>query len=324
MVQAHTLMETGKNKLRLVDQKAVRLTKFFLETLSGNPMVTVVDKLDASKHKISCTSENGTLKRVVVSMPTYLDWGTPINEAEAVNRKPDRLTAVQQHIKFIQTLMAHGIQVIILKPDYSRLEGVYTRDIGFVIGTKCFRANLVAEARKPEQETVVNAIVPPPEVQIEGGNVLTKKELVFLGIGKRTNQEGAIWLQEQLGTEAEVKPIALTQETLHLDCAFGPLVQPNGVPGGALIYPKGFVNASDIELLQKVYAQTHIVPLEEYKLLGANVSFLGPAKGIIPTGCPTVKGYIAQHGIVPLEHDLTEIVLAEGAGRCSMFPLLRK
>ena len=321
-------VHTGKG-FRKLDMRAIAASEALLESFQQHPKVTIVDKVDVTTFVNNCRSEYGTLTTVVVSLPTYLDWNTssPINEAEAANQKPDRLEAVMQHTQLIAAYLAHGVNVVVIKPDPSRLEGVYTRDIGFVIGNKCFRANMVANARKPEQNTVEGAIVPPSEVQIEGGNVLLKDgtdNIVFLGIGRRTNLEAVEWLQAQVGTDFEVKPIFLTPETLHIDCAFGPIHEANGRGSAGLIHPSSFVDPKQIELIEKVYGKVHVVSEVEYHRLGANISFIDPDTGILPTECPNVRSILVDHGIEPIEMVLKAIIDAEGAGRCSTFPLLRE
>lgn len=313
--------------LRPLSNRAIAASELLLDSLRTHPKVEICDVVDVSRFRVNCNSEQGKLRTVVVSLPTYLDWDSesPINVAEASNPKPSRLKAVIEHTQLIGAYLSHGVNVIIIRPDPSMLEGAYTRDIAFVIDDKCFRANLVADSRKPEQERIIGAIDPPPEVQIEGGNVvLAINDLLLLGIGKRTNMAAFEWLQGELGTSREVKPIRLTEETLHLDCAFGPIVRPNHRAGGGLVYPASFVHSGDIDFLARLYTELHTVSEPEYRRLGANVTFIEPTLGALPTHCPGVVGFLEKRKVTPVELVLDEIISAEGAGRCSSLPLIRE
>ncbi len=316
-----------KSGLRPLDKTAIAGTKLMLEELQRHPGVQIVDKLDAAKHTLGCKTENGKLRTVVVSPPTYLDWAEPINEAELVNQdnKPDRLLAVIQHLKLMQTLVAHGVKLVIIKPSFECLEGVYTRDIGAVIGDKLIQANMVAAPRKPEELTITGGIKPPAEVQIEGGNIVVDGNLVFLGIGKRTNAVASGWLQSILGNGYEVKPILLKPDVLHLDCAFSPIARPNGMHWGALIYEDAFMNPKDLKLFESVYGRLYHIKGGEYTNLGANTLAIDPEVRIIVDGCETVRNILEKEfhlKVIPVP--LSELVKAEGAGRCATLPLLRE
>ena len=312
--------------LRSVDKEAIRLSQCLLEGLQKrHSMVAIEDAADV--RKVSCNDEKGKLTKAVVSLPTYLDWGMGINMAEIENmaNKPDRLKAVIEHMKLIGTLLMRNVELIVIKPTQDKLEGVYTRDIGFVVGNKCIHANFVAEPRWAEERSISGGIKPPAEVKIEGGNALIDGNMVFLGIGDRTNIQAAVWLQEVLGTEFEVVPLFLQPGVLHLDCAFSPIAKPNGTNGGALVYSEAFVNERDIALLRKVYGRLFAVNKQEYKNLGLNTFALDQHTRIVNPNCPIVceiLAYELHQTIVPV--GLDEIVKGEGYARCSVMPLVRE
>ncbi|MBS3068027.1 hypothetical protein J4450_04955, partial [Candidatus Micrarchaeota archaeon] len=191
-----------KPGLRKRDAKAILATRLLLDTLKDHPKVKIVEVADVSKRQVNCTSEKGKLSSAIVSLPTYLDWAEPINVAELANmgNKPNRATAVIEHIQFLLTLLSHGVELTLVKPSADTLEGVYTRDIAAVIGHKCILANMVAEPRWPEEKTITGGIIPPSEVKLEGGNVIIDGDVVFIGVGDRTNIEAVVWLQEVVGT----------------------------------------------------------------------------------------------------------------------------
>lgn len=311
--------------LRPIDIRAVLKTQTLLEGIEKMPNVEIVEKVDVKKYALGCRNEHGTLKTVVISLPTYLDWDVPINEKEASGIKPDRCKAVEQHAQFINTLVNFGINVVVLKPAKERLEGVYTRDIGMVIGSKFIHGNLVAEPRWPEMETVTGGIVAPKEVQLEGGNVIIEGEHVFVGVGRRGNMEGVEWLQHELGTSYKVKPIALRQEILHLDCVFSPVQPQNGRKSGALVYAPAFKSDRDLTFFEKVYGQLHYLKDHEYPALAANIVWLDESTIIANPNCKIAYGVLTKmFGLTAIPIDMSEIVKADGGPRCSTLPLLRE
>jgi len=264
-----------------VDGRAVFKTKELLDSLNKKypDHIELVEKLDVSKRKINVTHEQAPIKEIVMSVPTYLDWDAdnPICEGEKNNylNKPDRLLAVQQHGEFIRLMLSCGIKVIVLKPSKKRLEGVYTRDIGFVIGSSFFHANLSQPARFAEEMTVVGGIKPPSSVKIEGGNVILDKDFVFLGLGSRTNQNAAYWLQEAIGTEREVISLRLKKHILHLDCAFLPMQKQGIKEGFAIIDAKAFSNSKDFAVLFKIYKNLMQASAADVSALGMNIICTG-------------------------------------------------
>ncbi|MBI2079843.1 hypothetical protein HYT84_03690 [Candidatus Micrarchaeota archaeon] len=329
-VLAHTevpLPKGTKATLRPLDSRAMRKSEVMLESLARHPLVKVVDQVNVSQYPVGCKGESGKLKTVVVSLPVYLDWAEPINGGEMANMqsRPDRLEAVEQHLRFILKLLEQGIEVIIIKPDHTRLEGVYTRDIGVVIGSRFIQCNMVASVRKPEELTIVGGIKPPPEVKIEGGNVILAGNLTFLGIGDRTNREAGEWLQGVVGTATEIKPILLKEGILHLDCAFSPIAKPNGTAGGAFVYQTAFASTDDLELLERVYGKLIGISEREATQLGVNVLSLDPHTKIITPSCNRLARILKTlyHQTV-IRFNLEEVVKGEGYARCSTLPLLRE
>ncbi len=291
--------------------------------------IKLVDVVRATDYRISCKSENGKLRTAVVSLPTYLDWGTPINirEAENHNNKPDRYVAVIEHTKLIMELRKANVDVVLINPGADKPEGVYTRDIGITIGDKLIQANLVALPRQAEEKTVEGGIKPPKEAELEGGNVILEgsKNLMLVGVGRRTNDDAIKWLQEIVGTEFEVKAIRLNSDILHLDCIFSPIeVKSNHAGGAGLVYPNGFEDKRDLEFLVSIYGRLFEIGQDECCKLGANTLALDPKTRIVNPNCTQVISFLKGIGqnVVPVRLD--EIVKGEGYARCSVMPLERE
>ena len=311
--------------LREVDRRAVEFTAFMLSALDGHPKIKQVTVFDAKKHDVSCPNEDGRIISAIVSPPTYLDWEKAINSKEKANakNKPDRLDACFQHFGIICKMVEHGADVVLIKPLNGALEGVFTRDPFFAIDGKMYAANMVSPARKAEEGLIANAIKPPEEVKIEGGNVMLGRDAVFLGVGDRTNKAAIEWLQGEVGTEREVIPIMLKKHVLHLDCAFCPVEEKDGTKGSALVYKGAFENPEDLKRLHRMYGDLQIIGKEEYGMLGLNILKLDRNTAIINQGASWMRGMLEKLGISVVELDYSQMVKAEGAWRCTYAAIKR-
>jgi len=184
---------------------------------------------------------------------------------------------------------------------------------------KVLRANMLSAIRQSEYELIKNAdYVPPPEAMIEWGDLFLDKahHLMLVGIGYRTNMDGAKWLQSVVGTDYEVVPILTVGETLHLDCVFS-LV-------GKLLYPDAIEKAEDIELLHSLYSPLKLLTEKQTKKLLANLISVSSKEPHLRTrligspSCPVSKTADATITTV----NLSELIKVDGAHRCSIAPLI--
>lgn len=309
--------------MRQIDQRAVLLAKHFDSGIVGNPLVEVVGAFDASKKKISCKSGDGKLLAAAVSRPTYLDWAKPLNnkEKEYAGNKPDRMKAVVEHELFLQILISYGVELTLIESALTRPEAVYTCDIGFAVGSKFFRANLVEKARSGEHEMIIHAIVPPKEVKIEGGNVLLDDKAVFVGIGDRTTPNAVEWLQHELGTSYEVVGLRLKKGILHLDCAFYPIDEKKGK---AFIYYQAFEKGADLEKLHKIYWNSMPVSKREFDNLGPNVLRLDKFTAIVNPNAFNIAKQLLALGIKVIMLPYDELIKGGGSYRCTYLAYHRK
>lgn len=322
--------------LRPPDERAMAETERVIERLGNNykGKFSVVDRLDVSGNRVSVVSDCAPIREVVVSLPRDLDWDLkkPLNGQEAINsgNKPDRHIAVLQHERFIDELLRHGICVKLIRPDANCLEGVYTRDIAFGIGGRIIAANMVSEARWPEQDKIIGGIKPPAEAKIEGGNVIVDGNFVFVGVGDRTNMVAVEWLQNLLGTEREVVPMRLKRTTakkkgvLHLDCCFLPIEQSNGAPGKALINRHDFVDARELALIDRIYGEVKQIDMTEVPMLGLNAPCIGDRIRMVSSHAPKTMETLRVWGYRIIPVNMSEIIKAEGAARCSTMPLVQE
>ncbi len=329
-----THTRASRSGLRPVDPKAVQegIALFFsLKAKYSN--FTVVEKLDARLCACNVRSERQPISTVVVSLPTYLDWDTecPINELEKANNKnlPDRHKAVLQHGFFIERMLEMGIEVLALPPSPERLEGVYTRDIAFVVGGQLIQANFTpfindkASPRLAEEHTVFGGLKTPPDVIIEGGNVVVDDEQVFVGIGDRTNEAALGWLQAVLGSSKQVVGLHLKPGVLHLDCVFLPIIPANGAPSRALIHEPAFIKPAELSFVERLYGRIQKVHPSEVPLLGLNAPCVDTHTRLVSQHAKKVISAFEEWGLKVVTVDMGEIIKAEGGPRCSTMPLVQ-
>lgn len=311
---------------RKIDQRAVEFSSLSLEKLEGlgAKKVEVVDFIDASKIDAHVSNSNGKLVAALVSPPPFLDWAKGINSHEdrfAYN-KPDRLVATMQWMGMALTLLDHGVKLYIVKPSPERPEGVFTCDIGFVIGEQLFMSNMFKDERKPEMATIRNGTPMPCHLTAEGGDIYVFKNGVFVGKSRRTSAGAAEFIAGKV--QRQVVPVRLNKISLHFDVPILPIDGHDGNGGGAMVYYPG-VHARDISKLEKVYGaqNVHRMSKEVFEDLRANVQIMGAGIAMVDFGNTHVERTLNRYGFATLlEVPFFEIKKGGGSHHCSMLKLV--
>jgi len=221
---------------------------------------------------------------------------------------------------------------------------IFTRDIGFVIDDFLIKANILPD-RDFEFEAiqfVVNQInpnkilIPPPEVHIEGGDVILWNNYVFIGTYKgadysqiqtaRTNIQGVDYIKKMFPDKI-VKEFDLIKSTvnarenaLHLDCCFQPVGNNKGI-----IYPNGFINKSDYQYLVNLFGEENLfhITQEEMYWMYSNVFSIAMDVVVSERNFTRLNHWLRSHGFIVEEISYAEISKQEGLLRCSTLPLER-
>lgn len=85
---------------------------------------------------------------------------------------------------------------------------------------------------------------------IEGGDIIEYKNILFIGLSKRTNMNGILFLEKQLNKNNNKKIITIKHNALHLDCVFNILPREN-----TIIYCSSYIpslNKKQIENVAKI------------------------------------------------------------------------
>jgi N-Dimethylarginine dimethylaminohydrolase len=220
---------------------------------------------------------------------------------------------------------------------------IFARDIGFVIDDKFIKANILPERENEFQaiEYIVNQIpssqriMPPPEVHIEGGDVMPYNEYIFVGTYKgedyqnyktaRTNMAGVNFLKELFPNKI-VKEFDLVKSNnphdnaLHLDCCF----QPVGVDKG-IIYKGGFRSEEDYQYLVDLFGKENLFHIEREEMyqMFSNIFSIAPDIVVSERNFIRLNQWLRVKGFTVEEIPYAEISKQEGLLRCSTLPLLR-
>ncbi|WP_026570572.1 MULTISPECIES: dimethylarginine dimethylaminohydrolase family protein [Sediminibacillus] len=273
----------------------------------------------------NCYSEYGRMKRVVLCEPQYMTIRDVINEVQKKfkNEGIHIEKAVMQHRQFVSRLREFGVDVVLLPYHKKFPEQVFTRDIGFTLGETIFVAEMASEVRKGEQDQLKQWLE-DEEIsyynlignQIEGGDVMIDRDVVYVGLSNRTNRQAAEHLSRLL-TNLEVIPIPFVEKYLHLDCVFNVIS-----PTEALYYPEA-LGQKEIDLLAARYDLIEVTKEEQFRL-GTNVLNIGDKRVFSLPVNKQVNEQLRARGYKVIEVDITEIIKSGGSFRCCTLPLLRK
>ncbi|WP_298474254.1 dimethylarginine dimethylaminohydrolase family protein [Psychrobacillus sp. FSL K6-4046] len=275
--------------------------------------------------QINCQSEYGSLKKVFLCEPQYMEIKEVINDVQKqyINDNIDRSLALSQHKQFEQTLREAGIEVIKLKPSKDHPEQVFTRDIGFTLGNHLFISEMANPIRQGEEKVLAEWMKEHDITykklsnhSIEGGDVIVDGKRVFIGISHRTSQNAIQDLQSEL-PDFEIIPIPFNPKYLHLDCVFNILS-----PKDALIYP----DALDQETFEHLSSMYHLIEVSEQEQfsMGTNVLSIGQNRVLSLPVNRGVNDQMRKHGYEVLEVDFSEIIKSGGSFRCCSMPIVRQ
>lgn len=277
-----------------------------------------------------CYSETGQLKKVVVCPPTHFQIKVPTNAMQWLYYSdglgpPDPRLMTKQHKRLVEILRQEGVEVQVLDPHPELPYQHATRDVGVVVGDRMVLSNLKHWTRQPESQVLKPVLedqygleVLRPVGFVEGGDVIVDGVRLWVGIGARTNEQGAEFLYRTFGRDHEVIPLRFDPRCTHLDTVLGVLGQ-----GRTLVYEPAFDEAS-LRHIREAYPD--IIPLTEKEREngGANVLFLSPDKVISIAENGSVNEQLARAGFEVVTLAYSEVIKSGGSVRCDTLPVERE
>lgn len=235
--------------------------------------------------------------------------------------------------------------VIVYRPnqieDYNQ---IFSRDIGFVIEDKFFKANILPDrAREIEAiEYVINDIASdtiitfPQEAHVEGGDVMPHGDYIFVGtyrgedyadyITARTNKAAVDFLQATFPNK-KVKSFNLRKSNtvaednaLHLDCCFQPIGK-----GKCIIHENGFLDKDEYEWLVDYFGNENCFKIDKKEMYHMNSNIFSISEDVIISekNFTRLNTWLRAQGFTVEEVPYFEISKQEGLLRCSTLPLIR-
>lgn len=301
--------------------------------------------------QLNVQDETSLLKAVVLG--TAKSCGPVPSPQEAYDPKslenilagtyPKEADMVEEMEAFNAVLQKHGVQVF--RPEVlTDCNQIFSRDIAFVIEDKLIKANILPD-REKEFEAIIhvldvinpdNILIPPPDVHVEGGDVMPWKDYIFVGtysgedyasyITARTNMAAVAYLKEQF-PHKKIKSFELRksntnpkENALHLDCCFQPIGRNK-----AILHKNGFLKEEEYQWLLDYFGKDNIFEIssEEMYQMFSNVFSISPEVIVSERSFTRLNTWLRDQGFTVEEVPYAEIGKQEGLLRCSTLPLIR-
>lgn len=231
-------------------------------------------------------------------------------ELTHIDRTPiDLDIARAQHHGYVNALKASGCEVVELPAEADLPDSVFVEDTAFILPEVAIITRPGADSRKPETESIVQALSPYKRcvqvhepATVDGGDVLVIGKKIFIGLSTRSNQEAVDQLNIVLNELGYTVTGVHTRDCLHLKSAV------TRVNNETLLINPNWVDVSHFEM----YKLIEIDPNEPF---AANCLPIGNVI-IYPTSFPKTRAKLEEQGykVVPVEVD--ELAKAEGAVTC--------
>jgi dimethylargininase len=241
------------------------------------------------------------------------DVSSSINDCELSfhARKPiDVANAIVQHKAYQDCLADLGLRIVSLPAEPGLPDAVFVEDPAVVVNEIAIISNLGAPSRRPESRSLANVLsryrplkfLAEPAT-LDGGDVLRIGRSIFVGLSRRTNQDGIDQLGDLLGPyDYQVQPIEV-RGCLHLKSAC------SYIGNNTVLVNRSWIDAeplSGFELLD--------VPEEEPA--AANALLLNDVV-IIPASFPKTRTLLERRGFRVGTIDVSELQKAEAGVTCT-------
>jgi N-dimethylarginine dimethylaminohydrolase len=271
------------------------------------------------------TSETGRLRAVLMRRP-----GPEIEGITdpAVPRWREVLapeTARQQHDLLAQVYRDHGVAVYYVQETAEdRPNAIYCRDLLAMTPEGAIITRPAMDVRRGEERYVAAAVAElgvPIVKSINGTGTFEGADLImvdrhtaFVGLGNRTNTEGARQVIEELHNQGvtDVTVVQVPYGIAHLDCMFG--LASTDV---AVVFPWVTPFVVCDKLMEKGYKIVEVQsPLEARQGFATNFVALEPGVVVLSAGNPETAKALDAHGVRVVEVEMSEILKGLGGVHC--------
>lgn len=278
------------------------------------------------------TSEVGRLRAVLLRRPGPEIEAVEDPEGPRWREMMEPSLARQQHDALARVYQNQGVAVTYVQevPE-DRPNAIYSRDLMAMTPEGAIIARPAMAVRRGEERYVAATLAPmgvPIVKTINGAGTFEGADLLmidrhsaFLGLGNRTNSEGARQVIEELACQGvhDVTLVQVPYGVAHLDCMFG--LADRDV---AAVFPwlTPFVVCE--KLMEKGYRIVEIQNPSEGRL-GYSVNFVAiePGLVVLPAGNPETVEALDKAGVRVIEVEMSEIIKGMGAVHCCTGVLAR-
>ncbi|HEY6594205.1 MAG TPA: N(G),N(G)-dimethylarginine dimethylaminohydrolase [Asanoa sp.] len=215
--------------------------------------------------------------------------------------------ARRQHAGYRAALAAAGWSMVEVEPAADAPDGVFVEDTLVVCGGLAVvtrpgapqRRAETAGAERAAREAGLDVVRIEAPATLDGGDVLQVGELVYVGLGGRTDEAGVDQLRTHLEPRGRTVAPVRIKGVLHLKSAV------TALPDGTLL---ALPEHLDLAALPPV------LPVEEES--GSHVVALDADRVLIAASAPRTAELIRELGFVPMVVDIGEYEKLEGCVTC--------
>lgn len=221
----------------------------------------------------------------------------------------DLSLARRQHEVYCETLGTLGLELIWVEPDDRYPDCCFVEDPVIVVGDTAIIARMGVSSRVGEETAIREALLPLKKIQeimspgtLEGGDVLTIDEKIYVGLTKRTNRSG----HEQLDAMArelglETIPVEVMRG-LHLksSCTY--------IGDGAIVLASGCVEEGIFVDYTTIQVPAKEAPAADCLRVRDRV--------LVLEGYPATRSRIETEGFDTVALEMSEFEKCEGALTC--------
>jgi dimethylargininase len=230
---------------------------------------------------------------------------------QAISRHPEAQSidydlAKSQHKAYVQALKSAGTNITYLETMETFPDGVFVEDTSVILKNRALICSMKEARRQGEVDSVIPVLkkfLPLKYIEapatLDGGDVLDTGEILFVGLSERTNQGGI----DALSTICS-KPVVAIEvlQGLHLKSAVSYL-------GGKLLI------VDPLSVNPDHFSDFEVILVQEDERYAANCLTIWH-KVLMPAGFPRLATEIRNHGLQPVELDMSEFEKADGGITC--------
>jgi dimethylargininase len=234
------------------------------------------------------------------------------NECEIthIDRTPINVEIAEaQHAQYVKALQELNCEVIELHAEKDLPDSVFVEDTAFILPEVAVITRPGADSRKPETETIIQALSPHKKLvhitapaTVDGGDVLVLGKNIYIGLSTRSNTNAIEQLNHSLKDYGYQVFGAELTDCLHLKSAV------TKVNDKTLLINPNWIDSS-------IFKDFDIIEIDASEPYAANCL---PVNGhiIYPTSFPKTQALLEAKGFKVKNVEVDELAKAEGAVTC--------